>query len=130
MAQFSVTIQTPEIALGGFFSEFWKILASDKQATEEEIKRLLQETAREDHDYTVQTGQLQRATKAEGSFDIGKEIRLYVDVTQADYAYYIIEPEYYDDPFIDDALMRLRPIIDTLVQDLYETAIRKFNSLD
>lgn len=130
MANYSVTIETPDINLGqSFFSDFWAIIVSHKQVTEDEIKRLLQETAREDHDYTVRTGQLRASTKAEGSFNEGEEIRLYVDMTQQDYAEYIIQPEYYNDPFIDEALQRLMPVITELIQDLYNQAALEFTAL-
>ena len=137
---FSIVITTPKIELrGGFFSKFWEILDAKKKPYEDEIKRLLQDTARNDHDYTSQTGELRESTKAIGSFGIDKQITLYVDGTRlgpevvddqvVGYAKYIIEPQYFNDPFITEALQRNEPIIQNLVQDLYNDAIREFNNL-
>lgn len=109
---------------------FWEIIKKDKPPYEAEIKRLLQETARSDHDYTRRKGILEEATLTDGSLDVGDEIRLYINTEKATYAKYIIEPEYYDDPFIDDALRRLKPQITDLIVDLYEQAIIKFNAIN
>ena len=134
---YSITIKTPEIHLGGFFSEFWRILASDKQSAEAQIKKLLLDFARTGHEdltgrhYENQTGQLERATKVDGSFNIGDEIRLYVDRTQVDYAQYVIHPngKWTGDPFIDESIEHNLPAINQIIKDLYNTAVEKFNAL-
>jgi hypothetical protein len=129
MSKFTVTIETPKIHLGGFFSEFWRILAVKKAPVEEKIKDLLLSYAQDTHKYQHQTRQLRSATKTDGSFGLGKEIRLYVDTTQADYAKYVIEPQYFDDPFIDASFNYNKPKIDQLVRDLYIDAVNTFNAL-
>lgn len=134
MAGFTVTIETPKIHLGGFFSEFWRILSADKVAAEDKIKKILLDYARGGHGsggkhYQSQTGQLNASTKTDGSFGLGSEIRLYVDQTQVDYAQYIIEVKYFDDPFIDESLRANMPEINAIVIKLYGEAVTKFNNL-
>lgn len=135
MAEFSVTIETPKIHLGGFFSEFYRILSANKVSAEDKIKKILLEYARDGHraqggnHYENQTGQLSEATKTDGSFDLGSEIRLYVDETQVEYAQYIIEEKYFDDPFIDESLTANLPEINAIIIKLYTEAVNQFNSL-
>lgn len=133
MAKTTVVIEVPEFTANtSFFTPFWQILAQLKSPYENKIKELLVNAARHEprpsgEHYQNQTGQLRKATKAEGRLDT--EIRLYVDQTQVDYAKYIIEPKYFNDPFIDEAIELKRPEITALIVELWTKAITEFNNL-
>ena len=121
---FEVTVGIPE-GDGGFFDDFWKELESLKGPAEEKIKELLEKRAKSHHKYKVQTGQLKKATKTEGDF--AKGISLYVDTSQADYAKYVIEEKYFNDPFIADSLKFNERKIEKIIKDMYEAAVDEFN---
>ena len=132
MAGFNVTITTPDVSFyaGGLFGDFWAILAVKKAPVEKEIKRLLDESAKDGHKlgngrhYENQTGQLRDATYTIGNFGMGESTMvLQVDQDEAPYAKYIIEEKYFDDPFIDEAMEHNFPEITQMIIDLYSDAI-------
>lgn len=147
---FEFTINTPDISkfVGrSYFNEFYEIMAVMRVPYEQEIKKLLQDYARDGHrqskgrHYQNRTGQLRDATRAEGTFghELNQAIRLYVDQSQAEYAGWIIKGHRkgkhgmviwnggHGDPFINEAIEALKPEIDRLVIDLYNKAIAEWN---
>lgn len=142
MSEINFSISLPDTsALGGLsiFSPFFEWIATNKAPLEKEIKRLLTDYARDGHrelsgrHYQNQTGRLRKSTKAEGTFgaDLKKEITLYVDLTQADYGKYVINPNpktsWDGDPFIDETMKVMKPVITKKVIDFFNKAILEFN---
>ena len=137
--KFNVTISLPDMSSvsTGFFSSFFEWIASHKAPMEEEIKKLLQEYARDGHrqlggrHYENQTGRLRKSTKAEGTFghDLKKSIDLYVDLSQAPYGEYVIEGHgtWKGDPFIDETIKVLEPKITEIIINFFNEATMEFN---
>ena len=131
MLEFSIKL--PKVAVDvNFFQSFFDSLAVAKAPVEEEIKDLLRTTAKTEHRYNNQTYRLNQSTLAEGSFgaDLKEEIKLYVDVSSAEYAKYIIlgTSKWSPDPFIENSAKKNMPAIQQKIVTLYNEEIQKFNS--
>jgi len=139
VSEFSVIIDLPEMGIdSSFFAPFFGWINSHKEPLEDEIKGLLQEYARSGHrqlsgrHYQNETGRLSQSTRAEGDFgrDLQKEIELYVDTTQANYAKYVIRGNgrgWQGDPFIDETIEVLKPKITELIHTFFNNAIMQWN---
>lgn len=139
MSDFSISIALPEIGVGGdFFAPFLESLAQNKKPLEVEIRKLLREYARSGHrqlsgrHYQNETGRLSQSTRSDGDFgnSLNKEIRLYVDTTQANYAKYVINGNgkgWQGDPFIDETIEVLKPKITELIHNFFNQEILRWN---
>jgi len=148
MANFSLTIDVPDLSQiqsHGFFATFYTYLAVHKAETEAQIVKILEDYARDGHrqsggrHYKKQTGRLGKSTHATANLD--REIRLYVDTSQLDYAGWIVNGSRrgkgggvvtwnngHGDPFIDEAITAKYADIQTIIIDFYNNAILEFNS--
>jgi len=135
MTKIEFEITTPKVSVNDMFSQFWIIFNRRKVKTESKIKTLLEQYARTGHrelpgrHYKKQSGKLAKATKA--IVDLDKEIRLYVDVSKANYAKYVIEPRqgstWKGDDFITETIKAKTKEVEELLKQLFNDSIAEWN---
>jgi len=147
---FTISVSLPDMSSlnAGFFTPFFEWVAVRKEPMETEIKKLLQDYARDGHrewksrrHYIKRSGNLADNTHAHGTFgqDLKGSIELYVDPKEVVYAGWIITGKRQTkngtvtwnggkgDPFIDEALIALKPEITQIIINFFNEAIMEFN---
>ena len=137
-----MTIKMPNLSAVndvGFFSDFYAYLSAHRQEVEDKIKKLLTDYARDGHrelggrHYQNQTYRLRSSTRTEGTFGdkFERELKLYVDLTQAPYGVFVINGNgkgWEGDPFIDETAKVKQPEVTKLIVEYVNNAIVQFNN--
>ncbi len=138
---FHVNIKVEGHSGGGFFKNLTNFMYKEFLVAQEDIKKRLLYSAKEEHKYKHQTRNLRDSTKVKGELIKSKGIELYVDFKKAPYAGWIITGKRNDprfgtvvgkngaDPFLDKAYEDNKEWIDTRIQQAVDNAVIQFNRI-
>ena len=141
MSSLDVKINLEGLPTGGFFNSLRNLFDKELRDAERDIKKRIEYSAKEEHNYNHQTRNLRNATKTKGALSSKNGLELYIDLNKAPYGEFIVTGQRNDprsgvvkvktgaDPFIDNAIKTNETWIYQRIQQAVDGAVISFNRI-